>query len=344
MKKIPDLPNVDIEPLFAITQGVEKYYLLKTAMEIGLFNFCDKPRSEEDVIGRFHTDPQLTTKFLKSLVSIGFLEVKEAMYGNSTLTQAYLVKEMPFYQGNLLRLIDRNSKERWGNLLECLTNGDRQQDKNKAPIFNADFTVAMAEGAMRGGLHKTVEIVSNLPEFNQAKRLLDLGGGHGLYSIAFCQGNPNLTAVIMDIPPVLEVTNKYVQEYGMTDKIHLIPGDFLVQPLEKGFDIVFCSDSLYRPREKLVPLLKKIHDSLSHGGLFISKHWLLNKEGYSPETTVLFDLTIAINGRFPMQVYTIEEAVELYESQGFITEIHDISTPSKPSWIIICRKENSHDN
>jgi tRNA1(Val) A37 N6-methylase TrmN6 len=38
-----------------------------------------------------------------------------------------------------------------------------------------------------------------------AKRLLDVGGGSGAFSIALCQRNPELRATVLDFPNVIDV-------------------------------------------------------------------------------------------------------------------------------------------
>jgi hypothetical protein len=60
----------------------------------------------------------------------------------------------------------------------------------------------IARGTMLGRLQATLKIVSKLPEFLNAKRLIDLGGGHGLFGIGFAQENPQLEVVVFDQPGV----------------------------------------------------------------------------------------------------------------------------------------------
>ena len=43
-----------------------------------------------------------------------------------------------------------------------------------------------------------------------ARRLLDVGGGHGLYSIKFCYRYPELEATIFDLPLATETTRKNI--------------------------------------------------------------------------------------------------------------------------------------
>jgi SAM-dependent methyltransferase len=338
MKQIPKLPTVDIEPLYEIAQGGEKFILLTTAMDLNVFEFYAEPATALEFIDKACTDRKLTEKFLNALVAAGLLTKENLIYGNTPLASTYLMKGKPFYQGNLLGLMSKTRQERWANLGRCLKEGPLQPDKDKKQIFDKSFIIAMAEGAMRGGLHRTVEIVSSLPEFAGSKKLLDLGGGHGLYAIAYSQANAELESVVFDLPPVMEATKAYIDEYEMQDKVRAISGDYTQDDWGNGYDIVFASDCLYKPREDLMPVLKKIWDSLNPGGIFISKHWMMDNDRTSPDTTVFFDLMVSLIGTFSGYTYSRKEAAEVFAAAGFSVETIDISAPSKPSMIFVCRK------
>lgn len=339
MKLILGKNNVDIEPLYEITQGLEKCLLLFTAMDFGIFDCLKIPKSAEEVSSELKTDLKLTLKFLNSLVAIGLLIKKELLYSNSSLATTYLVKDGPFYQGNLLNLMKKTRHERWLRLDQALKKGPVQSEKKLEGVFDKGFILAMAEGAMRGSLHSTLEIVFSLPEFKNAARLLDLGGGHGLYAIAFSQANPKLQSFIFDLPPVIEVAREFIARYEMNDRVHTLAGDFIKDDWDTKFDIIFASDALYKPKELLFPILQKIKSSLNKGGLFIAKQWIIDKERTTPITTVLWDLMVSLLGNLPFYTYTNEEFIELLKEMGFKgVKLFDISTPSKPSRIVVARK------
>lgn len=193
---------------------------------------------------------------------------------------------------------------------------------------------------MRGGLHSTLEIVSSLPEFVKATKLLDLGGGHGLYAIAFCQANPKLESVIFDLSAVIEVAREFIARYEMQDCVHTLAGDFSKDSWGNSYDIIFASDALYKPRDLLLPILGKIKDTLNEGGLFITKQWTINEQRTAPVTTVLWDLMVSLSNNFPFYTYNDDEFTNVLKEAGFRRiEVFDISTPAKPSHIIVSRKE-----
>lgn len=338
MLTMPQLPDIDIEAFHQSLNGGEKLFLLKAAIDHDVFEFCEKPATAEEFSSTRGTHAVLTEKFFNALAAAGLLIKTDSTFQNSPLASACFLKGKPFYQGNLIGLMLKTRLERWTNLGRCLKKGPLQPEKDRNQVFDISFTRAMAEGAMRGGLHRTVATVTALSEFKTAKKLVDLGGGHGLYAIAFSQANPDLESVVFDLPQVIEATNDYIQSYAMQDRVTAVAGDYTTDDCGQGVDIVFASDCLYRPQEVLTPVLNRIKDCLNPGGIFISKHWMMDDERTSPDTTVYFDLMTSLIGNFSGHIYTRKEWSQVLDSAGFAVECFDISSPSKPSMIFVGRK------
>lgn len=340
MIKLPEQPQVDVEPLYEITQGLEKCYLLFTALEYDVFaHLKGTTKTAEDISSELGTDPKLTAKFLNSLVATGLLTKKDHHYANTPLVATYLVKGEPFYQGNLLNLMRKIRQERWAKLPQVLKDDPIQPEEKSGRVFDKSFTLAMAEGSMRGGLYATINKISQLPEFKKAKRLLDLGGGHGLYAIAFAQINLGLEAFVFDLPPVIEVAKNFIAKYQMEDRVHTIAGDLKKDGWGGDYDIIFASDIFYWPREIFLSILQRVKNALNGEGLFISKQWTIDKERTAPITTVFWDLMVSMLGKSPFYTYTDKEFIDVLKETGFYrTELFDISTASKPSKIIVGRK------
>lgn len=337
MKAIPE-PPLDVEPMYESIKGAQIFILLQTALDLRLFDFFRKPETAGRFAGEAGLDPDLTVKFLNALVATGFLKQVGSQYANSESAAIYLTEDSPFYQGNLIKLMDRTLSERWAKLGTSLKDGPKQAERPTEHVFNKSFILAMAEGAMRGGLHETLKCVTALPEFQSWRRLLDLGGGHGLYAIGFAQANPKLECTVFDFPAVLEVTREYLERYEMQDRVSLLGGDYVHDDFGGGYDVVFASDCLYKPEEELRIFLEKLKQSLNGDGMFISKHWLMDETRAAPETTVLWDLMISITAGPSMYTFSDREYQAILSDAGFKVEVVDISTPSKPSAIFVCRK------
>jgi len=338
MIEIQKPPLTDDGFIWQITSGSEKALLFFTAVEYDIFSHLKTPRSVEDLSSELDTDPNLTTKFLNCLVSMNILTKGDNLYENTPISSTYLVKGEPFYQGNLLGLMKKSRQERWSNLPRALKQGPLQKERKLEGIFNKSFTLAMAEGALRGGLFSTIETLSKLPDLKNAKRLLDLGGGHGLYAIAFAQKNADLETYVFDLPAVTELTKKFITKYQMDDRVFTISGDFNNDDWGDNYDIIFASDCLYHKKEKLIPLLNRIKQSLSEEGIFIYKHWMMNEDRTGPSATVFFDLMMSIMGGSDPYICSIEELVAVLRAVGFgDCRLIDISKPSDPSTIIVAK-------
>ena len=125
---------------------------------------------------------------------------------------------------------------------------------------------AMADNALCGRLQRTVHEVTNLPEFATCRKMVDLGGGHGLYAIALCAINPRLSARVFDHPHVLPVAEDYIRKYG-AGRVSLMAGDFFSDDFGTGYDLIFSSSN---PSGKSIELLPIIAQALTPGGLFVN--------------------------------------------------------------------------
>ena len=105
---------------------------------------------------------------------------------------------------------------------------------------------------------------------NDAKTVLDLGGGPGKYAKAFV--NKGITAVIYDMPETIDFVSR---EFGLSEVkgLTLKKGDFNRKDFEKdfkkqSFDIVFMGNicHIYSEEENIV-LIEKITNLLKKGGL-----------------------------------------------------------------------------
>jgi len=325
------MPEVDFGLIDEIAKGNEKANILFTAVDYGIFDLLSKPKTADQVSEEIKTDPYLTEKFLNVLVALNFIHKIENRYSNTKLAETFLVRESPFYQGTSFRMRKRGLTD-WQRISNALKNGGIKTGAENKGIIDRTFITGHAEIAIAGAMQRAVDVVSTLPEFKRAKKLLDLGGGHGLYSIAFQQLKPDLEVVLFDLPHVTEIAKEYLEQYGMSNKIKIIAGDFTEDDIGNGYDIVFVSDVT------ISGILKKVYDALNKGGVLIYRRWTINDDRTSPLTSVLFDFMLALM-RSEHRVYTLVEYTHLLEAAGFaITQILDISSPQDPTKIIVAKK------
>jgi SAM-dependent methyltransferase len=77
-----------------------------------------------------------------------------------------------------------------------------------------------------------------------AATLLDVGGGSGIYSIAYLRQHPELRAIVLDRPEVLRTAAEFAAKYGVSRRLELVPADMFADPLPPA-DVVLLSNVLH---------------------------------------------------------------------------------------------------
>lgn len=324
----------DSHDIRELSLSVDTFYAISSAVDVGLFQGLQEPRSPRELAGALSLHPGITDKLCEALASRGYLVKQGEFYALSDLARTFLVESSPYYQGNLIKLMRRTRETRWSGLSRALKDGPIEVQAG-FQVFDDGFSLAMAEGAVSGSLQRTAKVLRDYPAFQSARKCLDLGGCHGLYSLAFTKLNPKLLATIFDLPQVIDgVTKKVVLG---SDRITTLAGDFNTDKLGQGYDFVFASDVLYRPEDALRPLLTKIKDSLNQDGLLISKHYHID-DLQGDSAAVFFDLMFSISGSGG-KVYSTNDFSRLLQSCGFsVVQVEDISSSVSRSRIIMAKK------
>lgn len=163
-----------------------------------------------------------------------------------------------------------------------------------------------------------VEEVCRKLKVNEYKNLLDLGGGMGTYAVRFAKENPDLRATVFDLPDVIKITDEYIRESGLTDRVETQGGNCLKHGFGRGrFDIVFVSNLLhmYKPVENR-NILKKCWYSLTKKGIVVVQEFALNSTKTSPTFGTLFGLNMLV-GTLGGAMYSEAEIKEWFVKVGF---------------------------
>lgn len=100
-------------------------------------------------------------------------------------------------------------------------------------------------------------------------RLVDVGGGHGLYAMELCRRHPELSATVFDLPGAVETLEDDVPE-PLADRVDTRAGDYLHDDLGDGDDLalVFNVVHAHAPEEN-VALFERVAETLAPGGRIV---------------------------------------------------------------------------
>jgi hypothetical protein len=99
--------------------------------------------------------------------------------------------------------------------------------------------------ALAGRAVNVAPVLAQRLPLPDARQLLDVGGGTGIYSIAWLQQHPRLRALVWDRPEVLKVAMEMAVTYGVADRLQCVPGDMFHDPVPPGSDVILASNILH---------------------------------------------------------------------------------------------------
>jgi hypothetical protein len=192
-------------------RGFLKGRVILTAAELDLFTRLDKEQASADNLARgLECDRRCLTRLLDCLVALQLLSKQDGIYQN-TERGALLSSEHP--ETELPMVLHLNGLwESWGGLTETVRTGTNP--KRKPVTERGNDSLKAFIGAMHvvgRGLSQKIADSYNLAPF---RRLLDIGGATGTYTIAFLEKNPEMTAVLFDLPDVIPWAEEQLERTG----------------------------------------------------------------------------------------------------------------------------------
>ncbi|WP_440953969.1 methyltransferase family protein [Methanosarcina sp. Mfa9] len=327
------------EFLREITMGFERSQILFTAFELGMFTKLKKPMTSEALIREMGLNPEITARFMDSLTAMNLLCKKGGYYQTAPELVPFLVEDEPYFSLYLKSAL--RERKTWMNLKEVLVEGTLLKPEKEKFAYTRESLEWTARDCMHRRLQKTLKLVSSLPEFKRARRLIDLGGGHGLFAIGFAQENPHLEAFVYDRPEITGLTQEYIEKYGVQERVKVLSGDYLHEDFGTGYDIVFEALSLEGGPKEAKILYQKTAEALKPEGLFITQLFTLDDSGTSPLPTLTLDLREKVTGHRQLHLMTNAALFELFNKVGLSGEqVLDISMGTNlPMRMVIARKK-----
>ncbi len=336
--------NKGLKELWDVISGymesVKLYYVLVAAVELSLFDSTIEPVAIGELSRKLSCDPVILEGVCEVLVESGFLEKLGDMYVNTDSANRYLVKRNPFSVCDAVESFSYDVSI-WKRLPEILRNGPVKLSKGS--FFARHVIHKMCVEAMCGELQRTLGVVCSIPAFRRARKMLDLGGGHGIYTVAFCSVNADMRGCVFDLPEVVEETEKYIRRFGLEDRICVLSGDFFRDDIGSGYDMVFSS---YNPGGKNPEVVEKVYDALNSGGMFVSKQsFPVNRRNRRPIDELWWYVWTVDGMRKDKKMYSFKGDVSLdryvafLESVGFkVIRVDDFSDADK---LVVARKEGN---
>src|SRR5258708_2379270 len=226
--------------------GAIGFRVAVAGIKLGVFEALDESAiSREALATKLAVDAEGARLLLDALESLGYIKKPGDHYSNTAMTQKWLVSSSPtnfapfclFWNSLLTGLMT--------NLEDSIRTGKTPQNLyewiENQPETSAYFQQAMTTMARFG----SDEIFNKLKLHAGPARLLDIGGGHAMYSIAMCQKHPQLTATVLDSHQALETARVNIEATNMGERVTLQEGNFLEADYGSGYDMAFLFNIIH---------------------------------------------------------------------------------------------------
>lgn len=303
-----------IPDLLQLSGGYWSACALHAGVKLDVFSALNgADRTAEEVARLCKTDPRATGMLLDALASLGLLEKRADKYGTTPFAAATLSKTSPDYLGHII-MHHHHLMAGWSRLHEAVSTGGAIRDR----VSHADDE-SVRESFLMGMFNLASLLAPKITRsvnLTGCRTLLDLGGGPGTYAIHFCLANPELTAVVYDLPTTRTFAEKTVARFDLAHRVAFVPGDFHADPLPGGFDVVWLSHVLHADGPTAcAALLRKAVASLNPGGIMMVQEFILDDAKCGPQFPALFSLNMLL-GTETGQSYSGSELSELMTGAG----------------------------
>lgn len=315
-------PATDPTALYRYRDGLYAEDLLILALvRLDFFTaLAAEPTDLEGLCRRHQIQPRPADVMTTLFRAMGLIEPRDGLLHVTESAREHLVSTSPWFLGpyyeslvdrpvvkDLLRVLKTDRPANWGSQAS-------QPDWHKAmekPDFARQFTQAMD----CRGVFLARALAEHLP-IRGSRSLLDIAGGSGIYACSLCAHFPELQATVLEKPPVNEICAQAIAARGFGDRIRVIAGDMLAEPLPRGHDLHLYSNVLHDWDVPIVQeLLGRSFEALPSGGRLLIHDAFLDREKSGPLHVAEYSVMLmhATQGR----CYGVGEMEDWLRATGF---------------------------
>jgi demethylspheroidene O-methyltransferase len=291
--------------LFDLVAGFVYTQWLAVCVELNLFErLAAAPLSAEDLATQSQLPLLSAQRLLEAAASLGLTQRRTdglwglgplgaAMVGNEAVT-AMVQHHRTLYTdlADPLAVL----REGRGELAHywAYAGGHR---KERAPGALADGVTAPYSALMSATQPLVAGQVLDAYPMGRHSRLLDLGGGEGVFAAAALERTPQLQALVFDLPAVADAARTRFARLGLADRAQAFGGDFHRDSLPAGADIVSLVRVIYdHDDEPALAILRAARRALPLGGTLLLAEPMAGTAGAEPMGAAYFGMYLLAMG------------------------------------------------
>ena len=252
----------------------------------------------------------------------GLLHWVNDHFENADDVSRYLVKGEKSYAASWLTFT-RPGWANWGKLTEKLQNPKPPTVIGSYNSMTVEYARRYHEATASVGFGSGRRFVKQV-DLSSRKKIMDLGGGSGAYSIIAVQAYPRLSAVVFDLPPVVEVTKEFIASHGVEDQVTTQGGDFTTDEFPENCDVAIMASNLPQYNKEIIAaVIHKAFTALLPGGEMHLIGEMLDNDRHGPLDAAIWGLAETMSNSTGV-THTRSDCVSYFEQAGFSNvEVHE---------------------
>ena len=325
-----EAPTTDDRIIWDLWLSVHLAPAMSAADELHLFEALDtKPATAAELAEDKGWNEDALKTLLPLLASIRLLTVRLGRYHLTDVARTYLLPAGPFYWGHAFSVLRNNPYH--AQVAAAVAAGPEASKARSRPVDAwesgqlAPDMARMLTAFMHSHSMPAAMTTARSSALDGVRRLLDVGGGSGCFSIALADRRPDLSATIMELPAVCALAAEYIAAAGLSKRIDTIVVDMFRDAWPKGYDAIFMSNIFHDwDEDTCAKLAASAYAALPSGGRFFLHEMLLDDDGTGPLGPAAYSalMLVGTQGR----QYSFAELSRLLRDAGFddvtVTEAH----------------------
>ena len=320
--------DLDLDGFQRLLWGFAGHRVITVAGRTGILRLLgEKTLTTDEVAAELGLDPLAAGKVVRALCALGIADSDGKRYRAAAKLRPHLLPGdhdvVPFLEHS------HAMYERWGETLEPWLRGEDWPVAERTPEEVRRFGAAMR--AMGSQVARRVAAVLDLED---AKKMLDVGGGWGHFAKALCLAKPDLHATVLDIPEVVERAGADLAGTDSEARIAFLGGDYLATDYGSGYDLVLFANVLHQETaDRAAEMVRRGAEALAPGGRAVVVDFAIDDDRNEHLLGALF----AINMRSFGDTWSEPKIRRWMEAAG-LGEI-DRTDVGPDRWIITARKQ-----
>ncbi len=249
--------------------GALAFQTLALAAQSGVFGaLAERPFTPTELAQKLNSHGRGMESLLLALEAIGYVVERGGRYQNSAMTEKWALQEHVFNLPAAVTFWQAVFQELSPHWLEVMQTGKRPYGSIYQWLeAKPEIAAAFQQQLMANVTFTGADVIKKLNLPQTAEWMLDVGGGHGLFSIMLCEQHPQLQATVLDTPTALQTAEINIAQHQLAGRVHLHRGDLWLAEWGDGYDAILLFNLIHHYDEaQNQELLRRCAAALKPGG------------------------------------------------------------------------------